>query len=420
MAQTNLRTLIWSLLFFFVAGCSPIAPKPSADQVDNRDSSDYHPVILVSLDGFKPDYLHRGVTPNLNQLAASGVRAEAMHPSFPSITFPNHYTLVTGLRPDRNGIVGNTMEDANIPGVRFSLGNHAAVIDHRWWDQAEPIWVTAEKHKVTTGIMFWPGSEAAIHGVLPSEFKAFDGKVTSDSRVDTMLSWLDKPVTTRPGFLTIYFEGVDHAGHEFGPDTEQVTNAVAHLDLAIGLLIAGLQSRHINANIVIVSDHGMAATSSDRTIHLDQIATSSSYRVITSGTYAGIDANAGQEDALANELLRTHEHMQCWKKENIPLRFHYGKNPRVPRFVCLADVGWLIVSGSKGGRQSNGGSHGYDNLSSEMQALFIANGPAFKKAIVLPAFDNVDVYPLLMKLINVPALPSDGTILPIQPALTLP
>lgn len=419
MTQPYLRTFICSLLFLAVAGCSSVAPKPHADQADSRAKSDYHPVILVSLDGFKPDYLRRGVTPNLNQLAANGVRAEAMRPSFPSITFPNHYTLVTGLRPDRNGIVGNTMEDANIAGVRFSLGNQAAVIDHRWWDQAEPIWVTAEKNKVTTGIMFWPGSEAAIHGVLPSEYKPFDSKVTSDSRVDTMLSWLDKPVATRPGFLTVYFEEVDHAGHAFGPDTEEVTKAVAHADLAIGSLMDGLRSRHINANVVIVSDHGMAATSPDRTIALNKVATPSHYRVITSGTYAGIEANAGQEDALASELLKTHEHMQCWKKENIPLRFHYGKNPRVPRFVCLADVGWLIVSGDKVGRQSNGGAHGYDNLSPEMQALFIANGPAFKQAMVLPAFDNVDVYPLLMKLINVPALPSDGTIVPIQPALTL-
>src|SRR5450830_2101935 len=128
------------------------------------------PVILVSMDGFRPDYLERGVTPNLNQVAASGVRAVAMLPSFPSITFPNHYTLVTGLRPDHHGIVGNTMDDPQIPDQHFSLGNHAAVVDRRWWDQAEPIWVTAEKHGVHAATMFWPGTESDIQGVRPTEW----------------------------------------------------------------------------------------------------------------------------------------------------------------------------------------------------------------------------------------------------------
>ena len=146
-------------LVLLSTACTQVPQKMVSDTTDN---SQYHPVILVSIDGFRPDYLSRGVTPNLNNLVASGVRAEAMRPSFPSITFPNHYTLVTGLRPDHHGLVGNTMEDVNIPGVRFSLGNAVAVTDRRWWDQAEPIWVTAEKNNIPTGTMFWPGSEATI------------------------------------------------------------------------------------------------------------------------------------------------------------------------------------------------------------------------------------------------------------------
>jgi len=414
MKKTCIKIAAYSLFSLVMAGCVSQSQQAPVAQVDN---SNYRPVILVSIDGFKPEYLERGVTPTLNALAKDGVRAENMRPSFPSITFPNHYTLVTGLRPDHHGIVANTMDDKNIAGVRFKMSNKEAVLDRRWWDGAEPVWVTAEKNQVKTGIMFWPGSEAAIHGVRPSAYKAFDETVTPAARVDTVLGWVEQPAATRPGFLTIYFDQVDHAGHDFGPDTKEVTAAAATVDAAIARLVDGLRARNINANIVIVSDHGMAATSPQRTIQLDQIAQPANYDVVVYGSFAGIQPKAGQEDTVAAALLKTHEHMQCWKKENIPARYEYGKHPRVPRFICSADVGWLVVPDAKAAAKANSGAHGYDNLSKEMQALFIANGPAFRKATVLPAFDNVDVYPLLMKLIRVPAQPSDGKIDAIQPAL---
>ncbi|MES2038400.1 MAG: alkaline phosphatase family protein [Pseudomonadota bacterium] len=412
MKPSYTKALSCGLLSLAIAGCS----STQQQSVSNADDN-YHPVILVSIDGFKPEYLARGVTPTLNALAADGVRTEAMRPSFPSITFPNHYTLVTGLRPDHHGIVGNTMEDSKIPGVSFKLSNKEAVLDRRWWDEAEPVWVTAEKNKVRTGIMFWPGSEAAIHGVRPTEYRTFDDKLAPAVRVDTMLGWLDKPAADRPGFLTVYFDQVDHAGHDFGPDTKEVTDAAAGVDAAIARLMDGLRARNIKANVVIVSDHGMAATSPERTILLDQIADPASYEVVNYGSYAGINPKAGQEEVVAKALLKTHEHMQCWKKENIPERFHFGQNARVQRFVCSASVGWLVVPDAKAAVKANKGSHGYDNLSKEMQALFIANGSAFKKATVLPPFDNVNVYPLLMKLIKVPALASDGKIDATQAAL---
>lgn len=414
MKKTCIKIAAYSLFSLVMAGCVSQSQHALVAQADN---SNYRPVILVSIDGFKPEYLGRGVTPTLNALAKDGVRAESMRPSFPSITFPNHYTLVTGLRPDHHGIVANTMDDKNIAGVRFKMSNKDAVLDRRWWDGAEPVWVTAEKNQVKTGIMFWPGSEAAIHGIRPSAYKAFDETVTPAARVDTVLGWVGQPAATRPGFLTVYFDQVDHAGHDFGPDTKEVTAAAATVDAAIARLVDGLRVRNINANIVIVSDHGMAATGPQRTIQLDQIAQPANYDVVVYGSFAGIEPRAGQEDAVAAALLKPHEHMQCWKKENIPARYQYGKHPRVPRFICSADVGWLVVPDAKAAAKANSGAHGYDNLSKEMQALFIANGPAFKKATVLPPFDNVDVYPLLMKLLRVPAQPSDGKIDAIQPAL---
>src|SRR5262249_46231963 len=142
-------------------------------------------------------------------------------PSFPSLTFPNHYTLVTGLRPDENGIVSNTMQAPDIPGITFRLANKEAVADRRWWDEAEPLWVSAEKQGVRTATMFWPGSDTDIGGVRPSEWRLFDKTMTSEARVDTLLSWLDKPQAERPRFLTLYFDKADSNGHDFGPDSPE-------------------------------------------------------------------------------------------------------------------------------------------------------------------------------------------------------
>jgi predicted AlkP superfamily pyrophosphatase or phosphodiesterase len=378
-----------------------------------------NPLILVSIDGFRPDYLQRGVTPNLNRLAAGGARAVAMRPSFPSVTFPNHYTLVTGMRPDHHGIVDNVMNDAAISDERFTMSNAAAVTDHRWWDQGEPVWVTAERNGIRSGTMFWPGSEAAIHGVRPTEAPQFDGKLPAAQRVDRLLSWLDRPADQRFGFMTLYFDDVDHAGHESGPAATQTTEAVALVDQAIGRLLDGLASRHVEANLVIVSDHGMAPVSTERLIRMDALAPKDSYRDVVSGPYAAMNPAPGKEAELAAALLKPQQHMQCWRKQEIPARLAYGHNPRVPAFVCLAETGWSIVFNDKSAAKVKGGKHGYDNAAPEMSATFIAAGPAFKPGVVLPAFDNVDVYPLLMRLLGVAPLPSDGDITPLLPALSL-
>lgn len=392
----------WALLLLF-SGCAlvPLAPAP--------------PLILVSLDGFRPDYLNLEGAHNLRTLAARGVRAEAMRPSFPSTTFPNHYTIVTGLRPDHHGIVENTMEDPALPGEHFHHSIAKAVKDRRWWDQAEPVWVTAEKKQVRTAVMFWPGSEAPIGGVLPSDVRPFDNKVTPNERVDVVLGWLDRPLENRPRMLAMYFSDVDTAGHQFGPGSPELASGVARVDVALGRLADGLRARGIAANIVVVSDHGMTATSAQRRIRFDRIAPPATYRLITTGAFAGVEATPGGEQALAAALLKPHEHMQCWRKGGIPARFQYGRNARVPPFFCSADVGWWITPGEEG--RFPKGAHGYDNEALEMQAIFIAAGPAFKQGFVLPVFDNVNVYPLLMKLIDVPALPSDGTLAPLAPAL---
>jgi ectonucleotide pyrophosphatase/phosphodiesterase family protein 5 len=398
------------LLLVLLAGCAT-TPKLAAP-------AGKPPLILISVDGLRPDYLDRGVTPNINALAARGVRAEAMRPSFPSLTFPNHYTLVTGKRPDHHGIVNNNMEDPAIPGVKFGLSNRAAVEDRRWWDEAEPAWVTAEKAGVKTATMFWPGSEAAIQGVRPTHWLPFDGKMPNPARVAQVLRWLDLP--ERPAFLTLYFDTVDHDGHEFGPDAPETTRAMAEVDARIGDLLAGLQARGIEANVVLVSDHGMMNVAADRAIRIDQLMPPGSFRVIATGAVAGLEAAPGQESRLAEALLRPHPHMDCHRKADVPAQLHYGSNPRVPAFVCLAAPGWMIWAMPPKTDMRLGGMHGFDPQVPEMAATFVAAGPAFRAGVVLPVFDNVDVYPMLMRLLGVPALASDGDIRSVEKGLRRP
>lgn len=365
--------------------------------------------ILVSIDGFRPDYLDRGITPHLGKLAAGGVRG-VLKPSFPTKTFPNHYAIVTGLRPDRNGIVGNSMIDPGRPGKIFSLGDDKQSRDPFWWNEAEPIWVTAEKAGVRTATAFWPGSEVAIHDRRPQDWLRFDPMISNSQRVNIVLDWLRRPEALRPHLITLYFDAVDTAGHRFGPDSKEVNAAIAEIDAAIGQLTEGLATLHHPANIIIVSDHGMAATDEARAIQLDDLIDRDSYIAVETGPYAAIEPAAGTDRRVYDALLKPHAHMACYEREKFPAQYHYGHNPRVAAIICLAEPGWVILSGPAHYPLSPGGAHGWSNDMPEMRALFIASGPAFARSKSIGLIDNVEVYPMLMRLLDLPmAGPVDAT-----------
>ena len=382
--------------------------------------------ILVSIDGFRADYLDRGVTPNLSALAKAGISA-AMRPSYPSKTFPNHWTLVTGLRPDRTGIVANKMLDAARPGETFTMASD----DPFWWNAAEPIWVTAEKAGIRTATAFWPGSNVAwggerakewpnpiVGGTRPEDWVQFNQEIGNRQRVDIVVDWLRRPTATRPRFVTLYFDEVDTAGHMYGPDDARTTAAAADVDKAIGRLreqIAGLGQP---VDLVIVADHGMAPIAQDRLIVLDRFSNPDEYDVVEDGVYASINPKPGEEAAVEKALLGPHgPHLTCYRKGEVPERFHYGKNPRVPAILCMPDAGWTVVARPPR-RLITGGAHGYDNDAPEMRALFVASGPDIKPLGKIPDFDNVDVAPLLRDLLGLPAGQGlDGDDAPFREAL---
>jgi len=363
--------------------------------------------ILVSIDGFRADYLDRGLTPRLAALKAEGASGP-MRPSFPTKTFPNHYTLVTGKRPDHNGIVGNSMIDPRRPDMIFSLGDPRQALDPFWWDEAEPIWVTAERAGVRSATMFWPGSEVAIHEDRPEDWQRYDQAVTNIQRVNTVLDWMRRPAAIRPQLITLYFDTVDTAGHRFGPGrSAELDAAIAEVDARIGDLVDGLAAIGQPANLIIVADHGMAATDESRVIQLDDLIDRPSYIAVETGPYAAIEPAAATDQRVYDALLKPHEHMTCRRREDLPERLHYGANPRVAAIICLADPGWTILSGPPR-YPVGGGAHGYDNQDPDMLALFLAWGPSIRPGVALPVFDNVHVYPLLARLAGVTPLPSDG------------
>lgn len=406
-----------------LGGCAtqPGLPVAHAAPVEQRE-----PVtILVSIDGFRADYLDRGLTPSLANLAAEGVTA-SMYPSFPSKTFPNHWAEVTGFVPDKNGIVANGFVDPSRVEEKFTM----ATTDPYYWNDKEPIWVTAEKAGIRSAAMFWPGSAVAWGGALipggygrvdggvrPQDWTAFDQNVSPTQRVNTVIDWMRRPSDIRPQFVLLYFDEVDTAGHATGPDSEGLNAALKNVDADIAKLLKGLQTLGQPANIIVTSDHGMAETRTSRTVELNKVLSPEDYILVETGPYATLDAAPGRKEALEAKLLTKHDHMQCWRKGEIPARFEYGSNPRIPDYLCLAEVGWQIFTDRRDGERI-GGTHGYDNRAPEMAALFVATGPAFRKALRLDSFANVDVNPLLRAVLGLPQSGElDGKLAPVVGAL---
>jgi predicted AlkP superfamily pyrophosphatase or phosphodiesterase len=400
------------VLLVLLAGCAAPAPR------NTRPA--WSPLILVSFDGYRPDYIERGLSPTLAGMARDGVRATAMRPAFPTLTFPNHYTIVTGLYPDHNGIVDNRMVDP-ASGKRFVYSDPKTTSDPSWWE-GEPLWVSVERQGRHAATMFWPGSNAAIDGVYPDHWLPFDAKLSPDDRVRQVLQWLDLPPAQRPDFVTLYFEQVDHAAHAAGPDSKQVDAALREVDAALRLLVVGLKQRGLYdaANVVVVSDHGGTASGADRVIVLDDLVDRNAVDVINTGVLAGLAPKPGHEAEVESALLRPHDHMRCWRKSGMPARLHYGTNPRIPPLLCLANDGWLIFTRAFmdwPNHHISSGEHGYDNADPDMRALFVAHGPAFKRGLVVPEFDNVDVYPLLAHILKIRPAPNDGDFSVVEPML---
>jgi predicted AlkP superfamily pyrophosphatase or phosphodiesterase len=413
----NRTHFLGAALVALLSACS--MPPPRTSPAPDTAAAIPAKLLLISIDGLRADALDRGITPNLSRLAREGVRARWMNPSYPSLTFPNHYTIVTGLRPDHHGIVHNTMDDIVLG--HFEISDRNATSDPRWWG-GEPIWVGAEKAGIPSATWSWPGSEAPIQGRQPSQWQPYDGNVPAQARVERVLQWLAQQGPQAPRLLTLYFDKVDHAGHEFGPNSPAYAAAITETDTAIGTLLTTLEQRGTldSTNIIVVSDHGMADVPNSNTLLTTDIVPASEATVVASRQTLGIQPLPGQQAKAEARLLGRHEHYDCWRKQELPPRWHYGSNPRISPIVCQMHEGWNAqkrIALKSADNPHSTGSHGFDPALPSMRAVFVARGPAFAYGKTLPPFDNVDVYPLLTRLLGIPAASNDGNPDTLLPAL---
>lgn len=391
------RVLMLAALLLMLAACAqhPSAPAAPPARPD--------PLLLISIDGFHPDYLQFPEAATLRRLASEGSRAAWMQPSYPSLTFPNHYTLVTGLHPDRHGIINNSMQDPQLG--QFAAHLRHAVEDGRWWG-GEPIWVSAQRQGLRAATLFWPGSEAEIQGIRPYDWLPYSSELQSNTRVNTVLQWLQRPEQTRPDFLTLYFERVDSIGHSYGPGSAQLQRAVAQVDRSLKKLLDGLEHMGLagRINLLIVSDHGMDALDQSQPIVLDDLLDPRSFALTAHGAMAGIEPRHGRTAEVEAALLKPHPRMRCFRRDQLPAEWQFGQHPRVPSITCQADPPYAISTRrllSMPGASVKRGGHGYDPALASMRSIFIGHGPAFTAGSTISPVRAVDVYALMCRLLGI-------------------
>ncbi len=368
-------------------------------------------LVLVSLDAFRWDYcaLHPDETRHLRALARTGISAHALVPIFPSNTFPNHYTLVTGLYPTHHGIINNEFFDPTL-GEFFHYNRPESVAKSHWW-HGEPIWVTAIKQGRKSAASFWVGSESEIAGVRPTFWRVYDKQLTFEQRLAEFAGWLRLPPAERPAVVTFYLEETNSIGHKYGPDAPETVAAIKTADACVGAIQAQLAAARLDANLVIVSDHGMSEISRDRVVILDDYVDLSKVQVEADATVCGLRAFDGDVDALAKRFA-TLQHAKAYRNADLPARFHVTPNPRNPDVWLLADEGWEIYSRAKFElyrNKFNHGDHGYDPALANMHGILIAHGPAFKNSgAVVDDVENVHVYNLLCAAAALTPAPNDG------------
>jgi len=360
-------------------------------------------VVLVSLDGFRWDYPQHFHTPNLDALAKSGVHAKSMKPSYPTKTFPNHYTIVTGLYPDHHGIINNVFYDPTIKKI-FNLSSDAKN-DPQFYG-GNPIWNVAEEQGVKSASFYWPGSDTGSKS--PSIYKKYDDSVSYSTRIDGVVSWLKLPEKVRPHLITLYFDEPDRTGHGFGPLSDENKIMVRKMDSLIGVLSHQLDALSIGKeiNLIVVSDHGMASISNTKKVAiLDYLKPEwLGYQQVVNPIMS-LEAKLGFKDSISQALKKV-PHIKFWPSNKLPSRLHYGSNPRVLDFVIEAETGYSLANNLN--QKMGGGTHGYDTNNKDMHAIFYAKGPSFKVNMRFKTFENVNIYPLIAQILGLQIGKVDG------------
>ncbi|XP_070813819.1 bis(5'-adenosyl)-triphosphatase enpp4 [Chaetodon trifascialis] len=393
--------MLLKMLLGFLCGVQALAEENITDQQGPP------PLLLVSFDGFRADYLQRFPMPNLKLLYSQGVLVEQLTNVFTTKTFPNHYSLVTGLYAESHGILASKMYDP-ISHKHFHAGNDT---DPSWWSSTQPLWVTALDSGYKTAAMMWPGSDVAIRNRTATHFFPYNSGVTFQQRLGNVTEWmLGNGKEQGVMFAALYWEEPDQSGHIFGPDnTTAMGKVLKEVDDNVGLLVSELKRTGLwgRINVLITSDHGMAQCSAKRLIRLDDCLHPDNYTLVDLTPVAALIPHTDPE-TIYNLLNKCHPHMMAYLKKAIPDRLHYRNNQRIQQIILIADEGWTIVQ--RGDKLPRLGDHGYDNSLPSMHPFLAATGPSFRRDYQISQLQSVDIYPLMCHLLSVPPHPNNGTL----------
>ncbi len=394
------------LALLFVGLSSSVAQDPEKQIVVKDRKNDKHQiekpyVILVSLDGFRSDYIEKHGAEFLKKFGEMGVKAESMLPSFPSVTFPNHYTVVTGMYPIHHGLVGNNMFDRKT-GDRYSLRNSKAIKDAKWYG-GKPLWVLAEQQGMLSACYYWPGSEADIQGTFPTYSYAYSEKTPINLRLKEIAKWLDLPEYERPHFITFYMPEVDSAGHKYGPDAKETQEAVQYVDKAMEDLYEIIKNSNLPINLIIVSDHGMIEINQDMPLKLPIEINDDELDVVVNGVYISLFAKDQKYiDQYYKNLKRAvnNDFMEVYLADEVPEELNFNKKNdnlnRIGDIVVVAKAPYYFTNNTP-----PVGSHGYDPKKvKEMHSIFLAYGPNFVKNAKIDSFENIHIYPMITRMLD--------------------
>jgi len=414
----QLFSIVFSMLFIVQLTAQDTTQQIIKGRTNSKSAQKKPYVILISADGFRYDLADKYHATHLQALRSQGVEAAYMKPSYPSVTFPNHYTIVTGLYPSHHGLVDNSFLDQQKG--QYSMGNKKAVADSSWYG-GTPLWVLAEQQLLLSSSFYWVASESAIQGVHPTYYYIYNEKISINNRIAQVKAWLELPEDKRPHLITFYFPEVDHAEHLYGTQSKETEAAVHFVDESVGKMVAAVDSLNLPGNFIFLSDHGMADVDVDHTLPLPEAIDTAKFfiprgdvllhlyakdKADIQSTYLKLKASAVDYDVfLANE---------------VPVRWHYGKaDDKYNRIGDIILVPHFPKVFNLGNRKTTPGKHGFDNDVTEMRASFYAWGPAFKKQLKIDGFENVHVYPLVARILGlkIDEKNIDGKLKVLQPIL---
>ena len=361
-------------------------------------------VILISFDGYRWDYVNRGITPNINLIINEGVKAISFKAVSPTKTFPSHISIVTGMYPENHGIIFNEFND-KFKNIYYNTRDSVQVRNSKWY-KGEAFWETAGRQGIITASYFWPSSDLDLDYRNPEYYHHYVHKRPYEDRIKGVLEWLEYPYDKRPHFITMYFDLTDGIGHRYGPISPEIDMAISSLDSTLGNLLSGLEEIQMrdSVNIILVSDHGMTEVHFEKIINVEEMLVGYQFVSSNSGPVMMISADDGDIEKIYSLLKKNENHYKVYLKTDIPPFYHFSKSPMISEILLVAEMGWAVITNKdlKWMKPENyNGNHGYDNLHLDMQGVFIAGGPHFKNGYKTGTINCLDVYPLLCKIFNI-------------------